>query len=135
MSIGIGRLFQTVQGGISTRWRNSAIAGTIARPAVLLPRSRQTQFRTESLVQTLQPDRPHQQRFTDALDSDNPMCNNQPALKTMDLPSTLEFLHEIERRQDEVLRELDALDAQVALTLRQCLTDLKLVRPSDEKAA
>jgi hypothetical protein len=81
----------------------------------------------------------HQQRFTTALDSDNPMCNNQlsdqPALKTMDLPATLEFLHEIERRQDEVLRGLEELDAQVELTLRHCLTELKLVRPSDEKAA
>lgn len=48
----------------------------------------------------------------------------------MELPRTAELLLDIEQRQDEVLRGLDELNAQVELTLRKCQTHLKLVEPT-----
>lgn len=49
----------------------------------------------------------------------------------MELPPTVELLSDIEHRQDEVLRGLDELDAQLERTLRECQSNLKLVRPTD----
>jgi hypothetical protein len=47
----------------------------------------------------------------------------------MELPPTVELLLDIERRQDEVLRNLDALDAQVELALAQYQRELKVFSP------
>ncbi len=50
----------------------------------------------------------------------------------MDLPPTLEMLVDIERRQDDVLRNLDELDTQVELALAAYQRELKVVWPTSE---
>ena len=48
----------------------------------------------------------------------------------MDLPPTVETLLDIERRQDDVLRDLEELDAQVELALAAYQRELKIVAPT-----
>jgi hypothetical protein len=47
----------------------------------------------------------------------------------MDLPSTADVLLDIERRQDDVLRNLEDLDAQVEQALAVYQRELKLFSP------
>jgi len=47
----------------------------------------------------------------------------------MQLPETAQFVLEIERRQDDVLRELDKLNAQLEQTLAHYQNQLKLFEP------
>jgi hypothetical protein len=68
-----------------------------------------------------------------------PVCAGKPVCEgasqthlasTMELPPTPSFLQEIERRQDDVLRILDELNAQVELALLQYQRDLKVLSPA-----
>jgi hypothetical protein len=47
----------------------------------------------------------------------------------MELPQTAQFVLDIERRQDDVLRELDKLNAQLEQTLAEYQSRLKLFSP------
>jgi hypothetical protein len=47
----------------------------------------------------------------------------------MELPQTAQFVLDIERRQDDVLRELDKLNAQLEQTLAEYQSRLKLFAP------
>ena len=48
----------------------------------------------------------------------------------MDLPPTVETLLDIERRQDDVLRDIEELDAQVELALAMYQRNLNVVSPT-----
>lgn len=50
----------------------------------------------------------------------------------MDAPQPETLLIGIEQLQDEVLRGLEDLNCQVERTLRECQTNLKLIRPVAE---
>jgi hypothetical protein len=87
---------------------------------------------TRKLTPFLQPYYP-KERFMTPVCADKPVCEgaSQTHLaSTMELPPTPSFLQEIERRQDDVLRILDELNAQVELALLQYQRDLKVLSPA-----
>jgi hypothetical protein len=51
--------------------------------------------------------------------------------KTMDVPGSAQLLLEIERLQDDVLRELDELDERLEQALRESQAQLRRLPPAD----
>jgi hypothetical protein len=49
----------------------------------------------------------------------------------MDVPGSAQLLLDIERLQDDVLRELDELDERLELALRESQSQLRRLTPAD----